>query len=138
MKKLLFIIPIILFIIPITSFAQTSFSAEYREVCNWRPSDSKWEKKCNGGEDNSLFVMNEDLTMMTHTTSNLTSTYYVQEHRSSQEDIDNYLFTYDVISDVGNEYYLIIDGKHDEIKMVSTNGEESTWFMTRWYIKAIF
>tara|TARA_B100001750_G_C15009947_1_gene351714 strand:- start:25 stop:429 length:405 start_codon:yes stop_codon:yes gene_type:complete len=134
MKKLL----LLLFIVPIISFSQTSFSAKYKEVCDWKEYDSEWETDCRGLEDYSLFVMNSEETMFTHTTSNMKSTYYVKTMRSSQEDIDDALFMYDVVSDVGNEYFAIFDMKHKEVKMVSTSGEQSEWYMVRWYIKSIF
>ena len=119
---------------PFISFSQTSFSTNYKEQCDWNQYTSNWETSCVGDDASSLFVMNSDETMFTHTTESMKSTYYVD----SKESGDDGIFTYRVTSDVGNKYYYVFDMKAKEVKAASTRGEESEWYMVRWYVKAIF
>jgi hypothetical protein len=134
MKRLL----LLLFVVPIICFSQTSISCEYKEQCQWNQYEGNWYDCGNSYEDNSLFVMNKDETMFTHTTSEIKSTYYVKKARYTQEDQENGFFAYDVVSDAGNEYYFIFDLENKEVKGVSTSGEQDDWYLIRWYVKSIF
>ena len=116
-----------------TAKAQVSFSCYYREVCAWNESKGQYEDECIGHDEASLFVMNEEETMFTHTTSSLKTTYYVQE---SEYDDKNEVWTYDVVSDVGNKYYFIFDPYANEIRVLADADDYET--MTRFLVKAIF
>ena len=129
MKKVL----LLFLLFPTFIFSQTSFSCSYKSVCSWNNTAEKWQD-CKGAEDVSLIVMNEKETMFTHTTETISSTYYVKKKREGKDG----MFTYDVVSDVGNKYFAIFDISNKMVKMVSTSGEVSTWFMVEWQGKAIF
>ena len=130
MKKLLLLL---LFVTPIICFSQTSFSCDLKEFCDWNEDNNTWERDCNPFEDHSLFVMNKDETMFIHTTSTMKSTYYVKEKLSEEDN----QFSYNVVSDVGNEYFYIFDVKNEEVKAL-TEDENGNAILVRWYVKSIF
>ena len=118
-----------------TTFSQTSLSCTYRETCLWLPSIQKWSTDCSGYEESSLFVVNDDETVFIHTTEDIKSSYYV----TSKESGEDGMFTYYVMSDVGNKYFVVIDTNSKELKFVDTSDDDSSkWRLVRWYIKAIF
>ena len=119
--------------IAFTAKAQVSFSCYYREYCAWNDALETYESDCNGYEEASLFVMNKEETMFTHTTESIKSTYYVQ---SKDYDETNEVWTYDVVSDVGNKYYYIFDPKNNEIRALAEKDDYNT--MIRFLVKSIF
>ena len=112
--------------------AQTSFSCYYREFCEWNESTEKFGN-CEGYEESSLFVMNKDETMFTHTIETMKSTYYIN---NSDYDAEKGLWTYSVTSDVGNKYIYVFDPKNKEIRAGFL--KDGKTMMIRFYIKAIF
>ncbi len=123
---------VILFFVTSKIQAQVSYSCTYQQVCNWNEDIEEFEN-CEGHEENSLFKMNSDETMFTHTTEEMQSTYYVN---SSEYDSENDVYTYTVSSDAGNEYFYIFDIKNKEIRVVLKQ-EERTLLLT-FTVKAIF
>ena len=116
-----------------TAKAQVSFSCYHREYCEWDDDLETFSSDCSGYDEASLFVMNDDETMFTHTTESIKSTYYVQE---KEYDEKNDVWTYNVVSDVGNKYYYIFDPKNKEIRVLSERDDYNT--MIRFLVKAIF
>jgi hypothetical protein len=114
--------------------AQVSFSCTYREYCEYNDYTEKFETDCNGYEDVSLFVMNKSETLFTHTTEERKSTYYVTKNEYNSE---NDVYTYNVKSDVGNDYYLIFDIKNKEVRALYIDDKEKT-ILLRFLVKAIF
>jgi hypothetical protein len=110
-------------------FAQISFSCSYREYCTWNEYTEKFGN-CEGYEESSLFVMNKDETMFTHTIESMKSTYYVTD---SEYDDANEVWSYTVTSDVGNEYLYVFDPKNKEIR--AFDGKKT---LIRFYVKATF
>ncbi len=127
---------IIIFIILISCFSnlksQISFSCSYRQYCIWNDINQQLEE-CQGYEESSLFVMNEAETMFTHTIETMKSTYYVT---SSEYDTKKDIYTYDVISDVGNKYYYIFDPKNMQVRAVYTKNDNT--YLLIFTVKAIF
>lgn len=113
--------------------AQVSFSCYHREYCDWNESTQTYEDNCRGYDEASLFVMNESETMFTHTIESMKSTYYVQEKNYDEK---NDVWTYDVVSDVGNKYFYIFDPKNNEIRFLSERDDYNT--LGRFLVKAIF
>ena len=113
--------------------AQVSFSCYHREYCDWNESTQNYEDNCRGYDEASLFVMNESETMFTHTIESMKSTYYVQEKNYDEK---NDVWTYDVVSDVGNKYFYIFDPKNNEIRFLSERDDYNT--LGRFLVKAIF
>lgn len=115
-----------------TLSAQTSYSCHYREYCDWDEEEGEFVD-CSGYDEPSLFVMNSDKTMFTHTIESMKSTYYVKKKEYSEE---NDVWTYEVISDVGNEYYYVYDDKNKEIRVLYEKDGQTR--LIRFYVKAIF
>ena len=133
MKIKHFLILAALLAMAFTVKAQVSFSCYHREYCPW-DDDLGDFVDCHGYDEASLFVMNESETMFTHTTENIKSTYYVKEREYDEE---NDVWTYNVTSDVGNEYYYIFDPNNKEIRVVIVDDDEDITLL-RFYVKAIF
>jgi len=112
-----------------SSFSQVYFSCDYREECEWNNHDEIFEN-CEKWEDPSMFRLNADASMFTHTTEKMKSTYYVE---SNEYDEEYDVYTYDVVSDVGNKYYWIIDLKNNEIRLLPTDKDEI--YLVRFYVK---
>ncbi len=112
--------------------AQTSFSCKYRQYCDWDENSKEFEN-CRGYDESSLFVFNQTETMFTHTTESIKSTYYVNTKKHDQE---SGTWSYQVTSDVGNQYLYVIDPKNNQIRaLYVTNGQAKLIVFT---IKAIF
>jgi hypothetical protein len=112
--------------------AQSSYSCNYREYCDWNSLTQKYEQ-CEGYAESSLFVMNKLETLFTHTLESIKSTYYVE---SKSYDSKNDVYTYNVVSDVGNKYYYIFDPKNKEVRAVFSTDNKVK--MIRFKVKAIF
>ncbi len=131
MKKQIIILTITLLSVSYSN-AQTSFSCYYREYCKWDDYSEKFEN-CQGYEESSLFVMNKDETMFSHTIETMKSTYYINKREyDSEKDV----WTYSLTSDVGNKYLYVFDPKNKEIRAVYIKDGET--MLIRFYIKAIF
>jgi hypothetical protein len=132
MKSNIKIIIFIFLFISSNLTAQTSFSCIYREYCTWNKVIEKYEN-CSGFEENSLFVINKNETMFTHTTEILKSTYYVDiKEYDNVKDV----YTYDVTSDIGNKYYFVFDLKNKQIRVVFT--KDGITKMIVYSVKAFF
>jgi hypothetical protein len=131
MKKIILILTLAL--IGLTNLnAQISFSCTYRQYCTWNEYTEEFED-CEGYEESSLFVMNANETMFTHTIETMKSTYYVD---SKEYDKKNDVWSYNVTSDVGNKYIYIFDPKNKEIRALYITDDKT--MMIVFSVKAIF
>ena len=134
MKKLLLLLAVMFGIIGTSTLcAQVSFSTSHREYCYYDEDKDEFTD-CFGWDESSLFVMNEKETMFTHTIESMTSTYYVKD---KEYDHDKDVYTYKVVSDVGNEYYYVFDLKNYEIRCLGLDSDENIFLLT-FRVKAIF
>jgi len=83
----------------------TFFSIEGLDYCEYDSVNKNFNNCTANAGEASLFELNAGKTMFTHTTSSMTSHYYVQ---SKKFDSQYNLYTYDVVSDVGNKYVFYI------------------------------
>ncbi len=133
MRKIKLILTVlIVFSIHFTTKAQTSFSCYYREYCYWNEYTEEFGN-CEGYEESSLFVMNDNETMFTHTIESMKSTYYVNEREYESE---KELWFYSVTSDVGNKYLYVFDPKNKEVRAVYVRDGKTV--LLRFYVKAVF
>ena len=110
----------------VTANAQTgtfNFSTSYKQECYWNSTLEKYDN-CSGSTQVSLFTLNPDQTMFHHTTSTISSDYYV-----ISKECDDNVCVYDVKSDVGNNYYFIIDLKNNQIRIVKNNKDNTKTYM---------
>tara|TARA_B100001113_G_scaffold333461_1_gene311332 strand:+ start:539 stop:940 length:402 start_codon:yes stop_codon:yes gene_type:complete len=117
------------------SHAQISWSTSDSGTCYWDNNQKEWTNCSNKKEFNSLFTFNKDVTMITHTTSELKSVYYIKSIENNEEDL---LFKYEVISDVGNEYLMYFDLSNEQIRILSFKGEIEDWYMHVLSVKSVF
>lgn len=116
----------------LNALAQTSFSCYHREYCKWNDYTEDFDE-CSGYDEPSLFVMNEDETMFTHTIESMKSTYYIDEQ---EYDSENEWWIYSVRSDVGNKYIYIFDPNNKAIKAITEKDGEMIAIV--FFVKAIF
>ena len=112
--------------------AQLSFSCTHREYCAWNTRLEIFTD-CQGYDENSLFVINDNETMFVHTTPTMKSSYYIQ---NKEYDKESNQLRYDVVSDVGNKYYYVFDLEEKEIRILIDNDDGIS--MLRFTVKAIF
>jgi S1-C subfamily serine protease len=101
-------------------FAQMNVSSDKISSYRWDDLQEDWVLVVNEKEYFTSFEFDEDFTYFLHITSDQTSRYDIL---SSEYDEERELFNYDIISDVGNEYFMIIDAEGTEIYFVSTDDE---------------
>lgn len=131
MKKTIFtlLLSISLFV---STKAQTSFACTYRTLTVWNDYTKKYEE-VSGYSESSLFEVNSKETMFIHTISSVTSTYYV---KSREYDETNKVWTYDVVSDVGNNYYFVFNPKNYEVR--AAYKYNNNVYMIVFNVKSIF
>ncbi|MDG2343602.1 MAG: hypothetical protein P8L23_03390 [Flavobacteriales bacterium] len=96
---------LITLIISVHITSQMHISTYLREDYVWDFAEEEWSKY-SSQDDMTFFELNKDLTLVKHTTGNLTSAYIIKTNTKNEE--RNH-FEFDVISDVGNKYTMIID-----------------------------
>lgn len=133
MRKILFI----LICLPFIGYGQYKFSCEGVDSENWDPDTKKWNSLGNFDKNAaSLFVVNEDETMIYHTTDKMKSVYYITENKNI--DKENAV-SYNTVSDAGNDYIFIFDYDFKEIKIINIfEDDPHDWYFIRWYVKSIF
>ena len=121
MKKFLLMIVLIAGVMSVS--AQSMYvSSEKRQTCYWNEALSKFSGCGDIESYESLFVLNGDATIFTHTTSKIKSSYYVKDKVYNKE---KDLTTYDVVSDVGNKYQFIIGDGAVNFVILSTGHAKS-------------
>ena len=103
---------------PVFCEAQYYFSTTHRDYYKYNDLTEDFDK-VSGYDENSMFKINENLTMFEHITPNMTSTYYVT---NSSFDEDDGQLSLNVTSDVGNEYLYIFDINDNEIRVLFLDG----------------
>jgi hypothetical protein len=141
MKKIL-LLGFTLMMISLTISAQTFFSSYKETYTFW---DEKKSEFVQYSEENvnSMFELNDTETMFTHTTPSMSSTYYI---KGREFDYEKEVWTYKVLSDVGNKYIYVFDPKHNQIRAVMTinsdevaaGKEKAVIVMVVYHLKSIF
>ena len=92
-------------------------------------STEKYDR-CAGDNEDSLFKLNAEETMLVHTTEAIQSPYFI---RSKTYDDQNKVWLLNVESDIGNPYVYVLDFDHKEVRVLVKNGEEIV--LVRYYIR---
>ena len=113
MKKL---ITIILLLICSNVYSQLYITTDTVSICKWHIGDKTWDYDSYPEPFSSMFKINDTFTVIEHTTNYKKTTYYV----TSIEDqlTEKGLITFDVISDSGNNYLLVVDKKNRFVKCI--------------------
>lgn len=111
--------------------AQTAyFSTDKITYCDW-DNDNEEFINCNESAKSTLFKLNDDETMFTHTTESISSSYFVE---SKEYDKQTDTHSYKVKSDVGNSYTFIVDLKNEKFSIVGVNKSGGVYLL-RHHIK---
>jgi len=100
--------------------AQMNVSSDKISSYRWNDLQEDWELVVNEKEYLTRFEFDEDFTYFLHITSDQTSRYDIL---SSEYDEESDLFDCEIISDVGNEYLMVIDVTNSRIYFISTGDE---------------
>ena len=120
-RKVLILTAIILTSLCVHS--QVFFSCTHRDFYNWDNNTESFVFVEDAGYDeNSLFELNKAETMFTHTTPTLQSAYYIRE-KEYDEELE--VYTFEVKSDVGNNYTYFFDLKNEQIRILIDDEEET-------------
>lgn len=98
----------------VSLFAQLNVSTNLRRDGIWDDEKEEWSI-FPGNEEITFFEFNKDFTMFKHTTTSITSAYII---KSLTYDEENETYEFDIVSDVGNKYYLTLDMKNENIRFV--------------------
>lgn len=118
-------------------FAQLHISTNMRKDYSWNESKSEWVLESIDKESSTFFDFNKDETMFTHTTKDLKSSYVI---KSEDHEKDTEIWTFEIVSDVGNKYTMILDLTPDfkNIRFAGIDKETGRSFLVRHSIKAIW
>jgi hypothetical protein len=100
--------------LPTCVYAQLNVSTSYRTEGVWDDEKDEWKVTWEG-EDFTFFEFNKDMSMFKHITNSVTSAYMIKK---SSKDEENNRIEFDVVSDVGNEYLMILDTENDNIRFI--------------------
>lgn len=113
MKKPLLFSFIFLFI-STQVFAQLFVSTKHRDDAHWSSSEKQWKITSTKAEP-TLFKFNDKMTMFEHTTANISSAYYISNQKFNEA---NKQYEFDIVSDVGNKYVMIIDIPNNNLRFL--------------------
>ena len=116
MKKIIPILCLVLFAGMANAQTMMHASTSYKEFRYWNPNTSKFDKSDGNNEFSSMFTLNGDETIFTHTTNDIKSSYYVTKKKYMD---GCSCYSYEVTSDVGNKYTFFVDLPKDMIKIMS-------------------
>jgi hypothetical protein len=111
--------------------AQITITTENAEICDWNVKTESFDKDCEFYTTSSKYEFNKTETVITHTTPEMKSTYYVD---FTEHNPDNKIYTYFVTSDVGNKYVFLIDLNVSLLKTMPLSGE----YVIFHYVKYIY
>lgn len=132
MKKLSLLF--LIFFLTAASYAQMHISTNLREDYDWNSKTSSWDFNTDDKASATLFDFNKDMNMFKHTTANISSAYYI---KSNTYDKDSKTWEYEVVSDVGNKYRVILDPDRNNIRFIGTRSDGSQ-FLVRHTIKRLW
>jgi hypothetical protein len=132
MKKIIFTLAIILSGIQNTS-AQMHISTFLRRDAIFNETTNEYDLQNEDKEELTFFEFNKELTMFKHITPTITSAYTI---KSSKEDKENDRWEFDIMSDIGNKYLMILDLKNDNIRIIYK--KKGTTYLVQHSIKKIW
>lgn len=95
--------------------AQMNISTNFRTDAIWDKINEEWKSIASDDEELTFFVFNKDFTMFKHTTAKVQSAYMI---KSQKHDEEKNRYEFDVVSDVGNDYYMIFDIKNNNVRFI--------------------
>lgn len=117
----------------ISVFAQMNISTNFRQDGIWDKEKEEWSIFSTDDEELTFFEFNKDFTMFKHTTATITSAYMI---KSQKYDEENERYEFDVVSDVGNKYYMIFDLKNENVRFIYER--DGSMFLVQHSIKKVW
>lgn len=99
----------ILFSIILTNTFSQSITTEIAQYCDYDTTLDLWKDCTMDYNHTSLFVINEQETMITHTTIDNKSTYYITNKTVELNEKKEKIWMYTVNSDLGKQYIIKIN-----------------------------
>ena len=96
------------------AYAQLYISTEKRIDAFWSSTKEDWIVISEEATP-TLFKFNEKMTMFEHTTTNISSTYYIKDYTYDE---DNEEYHLNITSDVGNVYLMVIDINDNNLRFL--------------------
>lgn len=127
------IVILILSFISFESFAQMHISTNMRRDAVFNEITREYDLISEDKEELTFFEFNKDFTMFKHTTPNITSSYII---KSSTRNKENETWDFEIMSDVGNRYYMILDKKKNNIRFIYTR--DNSTLLTQHTIKSLW
>ncbi len=115
MKLRLITICFLTFFMSINVFAQLNISTNFRQDAIWDKEKEEWSILSTDDEELTFIEFNKDFTMFKHTSATITSAFMI---KSKKYDEENERYEFDVVSDVGKKYYMILDLKNENIRFI--------------------
>ena len=111
MKKLIKckLLIIVLSIALTNNINSQSISTEGVQYCVYDEDTKSWEDCTTDSKHNSLMVFNDQETMITHTTLDNKSVYYIEDKSIIINDEKEKVWVYNVVSDTGNKYTIKVN-----------------------------
>ena len=128
MKKIIFLLIIILFTTGST-YAQVLISADLRQDGKFNNTTGIYEPVSKDKAELSYFEFDKDFTLCRHMTPDKTSLYRI---RSTKKDELNGRWEFDVVSNAGYSYYLILDIVNNNIRFIYK--EKGTTYLAQFNI----
>ena len=121
-----------LLVIASTASGQFHVSTNLREDFVWDVEAGQWSLVSTDKEELTFFEFNEDWSMFKHVTPTISSAYII---KSMEHDEENDQWECQVVSDVGNKYFMILDLEESNVRFITqqSNFEDNT--MVRHTIK---
>ncbi len=108
-------------------------STDLREDYVWSESEEDWIFVNSNDSEFTFFNFNEELTMFKHVTPSITSAYIIN---SNDYDEERDQYTFEITSDVGNNYTMIIDVNNNNVRFIGEN--ENGVYIVRHNIKRLW
>ena len=125
---------IVLFLFSVSHFyAQMHISTDLRQDAVFNQDTKKYEITSEDKDELTFFEFNKGLTMFKHTTPTITSSYVIS---SSTQDEENDRWEFEIQSDVGNKYFMILDIPNDNIRFIYK--KEGTTLLVQHHIKRVW
>jgi len=116
MKKLITTVCVLICAIQFT-FAQLNVTTDYRQEYSYNTDKKEYEELGKGRADATFFEFNKDFTMFKHVTTTITSSYTIKS--TAKDTVANH-YEFEVMSDVGNHYLMILDLKNESMRFIYT------------------
>ena len=113
MKKIIFLL---LLGLPLLATAQMHFSTNLRQDYVWSAREGSWLLVSEKRDEVTFLDFNKEFTVMKHTTPGITSSYIINNIKEVRR---NERFELEIVSDVGNRYYMFIDIPNKKLQFIN-------------------